>query len=203
MHAVVEKLRELEASPTAATYRLVRQLTDRLERRDGFAPEHTAEVSRIAVAIAERLDLSPEAQRQVELGAMLHDVGKVSVRDRILDKPGPLTELERAVMRHHAVSGERLLLRVLDLPDVLAVVRWHHERWDGQGYPDGISGEQIPLSARIVAVADAFQAMIEPRPYREPRRAAAALAEIERGSGTQFDPACVDALRTTMVQPLP
>jgi HD-GYP domain-containing protein (c-di-GMP phosphodiesterase class II) len=101
-------------------------------------------------------------------------------------------------MRRHAAFGERLLVHILDLPDVLAVVRSHHERWDGRGYPDGKRGREIPLPARIVAVADAFQAMIEPRPYRGPRSRAAALREIVAEAGRQFDPGCVDALRAVV-----
>ncbi len=97
-------------------------------------------------------------------------------------------------MRRHATLGERLLARIVQQPEVLAAVRSHHERWDGSGYPDGKRGEEIPLPARIVAVADAFQAMIEPRPYRAPRTQASALAEIASQSGRQFDPACVRAL---------
>jgi HD-GYP domain-containing protein (c-di-GMP phosphodiesterase class II) len=101
-------------------------------------------------------------------------------------------------MQRHAALGERLLAHIVDQADVLAIVRSHHERWDGAGYPDGKRGEEIPLAARIVAVADAFQAMIEPRPYRAPRTQASALEEISSESGRQFDPACVEALRAVV-----
>jgi HD-GYP domain-containing protein (c-di-GMP phosphodiesterase class II) len=155
-------------------------------------------VSRLAVAIATELKLPAAEHRCVELGALLHDVGKLSIPDRVLTKPAPLNELEWEAMRRHAAHGERLLARIVQQADVLAVVRSHHERWDGRGYPDGKRGEEIPLAARIVAVADAFQAMIEPRPYREPRTRASALDEIASESGRQFDPNCVDALRTVL-----
>jgi len=194
MNVVVEKLREIETPPGNGAYRRLTALAQRLELKEGLQSEHTAAVSRLAVAVAARLGLSAEQRRQVELGALLHDIGKLTVPDRILTKPGCLNELEWAVMRRHAALGELLLVRILDLPDVLAVVRSHHERWDGHGYPDGKRGEGIPLLARIVAVADAFQAMIEPRPYREPLSRDAALRELAAGSGRQFDPACVDAL---------
>ena len=195
MNAVVAKLRELE-SPSASI-RLA-GLVDRLELKEGYAGEHTAAVSSLAVAIATELKLSAAERRCVELGALLHDIGKLSIPDRVLTKPGPLNELEWAAMQRHAALGERLLTHILDQPDVLAIVRSHHERWDGRGYPDGKRGEDIPLSARIVAVADAFQAMIEARPYRAPRTRQAALEEIASQSGRQFDPACVEALRAVV-----
>jgi putative nucleotidyltransferase with HDIG domain len=195
MNAVVAKLRELE-SPSASI-RLA-GLVDRLELKEGYAGEHTAAVSGLALAIATELKLGADERRCVELGALLHDVGKLSIPDRVLTKPGPLNELEWAAMQRHAALGERLLAHILDQPDVLAIVRSHHERWDGSGYPDGKSGEDIPLSARIVAVADAFQAMIEPRPYRKPRTPASAFDEIASQAGRQFDPACVQALRAVV-----
>ena len=195
MNAVVAKLRELQ-SPTASA-RLA-GLVDRLELKEGYAGEHTAAVSGLALAIAKELGLDEAERRAVELGALLHDVGKLSIPDRVLTKPGPLNELEWAAMRRHAALGERLLAHILDQADVLAIVRSHHERWDGAGYPDGKSGEDIPLAARIVAVADAFQAMIEARPYRSPRTRAAALEEITSESGRQFDPACVEALQAVV-----
>ena len=191
MNAMVTKLHEVT---TAAEARRLGDLADRLELKEGYASEHTAAVSRLAVAIAAELGLGAEQRRRVALGALLHDVGKLSVPDRILTKPGPLNELEWAAMRRHAAFGERLLVHILDLPDVLAVVRSHHERWDGRGYPDGKQGEEIPLAARIVAVADAFQAMIEPRPYRPPRARERAVDEVVAESGRQFDPECVEAL---------
>jgi putative nucleotidyltransferase with HDIG domain len=195
VNAVVAKLRELEPPARAGTHLRLAGLVDRLELKEGYEGEHTAAVSGLAVAIASRLGLSGEELRRVELGALLHDVGKLTVPDGLLTKPGPLNEIEWAAMRRHAVLGERLLAQVVDLPDVLAAVRSHHERWDGRGYPDGKQGEEIPLTARVVAVADAFQAMIEPRPYRSSRTRAAALAEIVAQGGHQFDPACVEALQ--------
>jgi putative two-component system response regulator len=195
MHAVVRSLGRIATPCAPGTPQRVSRLAKRLEVKDGSARDHTVAVSRIAVRMASHLGLRGEALRHVELGALLHDVGKLSVPDRILTKPGRLTDLEWRVMRRHAALGERLLLHLLDLPDVLAIVRSHHERWDGRGYPDGKSGDEIPLAARIVAVADTFRAMTEPRPYREPRTRGDALTEIVRQSGRQFDPACVEALR--------
>jgi putative nucleotidyltransferase with HDIG domain len=195
---VVAKLRELETPGDDRAYLQLAGLVDRLELKEEYAGEHATGVSRLAVAIATELKLPPAERRGVELGALLHDVGKLSIPDRVLTKPGPLNELEWEAMRRHATLGERLLARIVQQPDVLAVVRSHHERWDGGGYPDGKGGEEIPLAARIVAVADAFQAMIEPRPYRAPRTRASALAEVVAQAGGQFDPACVEALRAVV-----
>jgi len=194
MSAVVAKLRELETPGQGRTYLRLAGLVDRLEMKEGYAGGHASAVGAIALAIATELRLSAADRRSVELGALLHDVGKLSIPDRVLMKPGPLNELEWEAMRRHATLGERLLARIVQQPEVLAAVRSHHERWDGSGYPDGKRGEEVPLPARIVAVADAFQAMIEPRPYRAPRTQASALAEIASQSGRQFDPACVRAL---------
>jgi len=191
---VVAKLRELEPPGDDRAYLRLAGLVDRLELKEGYADGHTTAVSRLAVTIATKLELPTAERRLVEVGALLHDVGKLSIPDRVLMKPGPLNELEWAVMQRHAPLGERLVPHTVNQADVLAIVRSHHERWDGGGYPDGKRGEEIPLAARIVAVADAFQAMIEPRPYREPRTREAALDEILVHSGLQFDPACVEAL---------
>jgi putative two-component system response regulator len=196
---VVAKLRELETPGDDRAYLQLAGLVDRLELKEGYAGEHTTAVSRLAMAIATELRLPAAQCRDVELGALLHDVGKLSIPDRVLTKPGPLNELEWTAMQRHASLGERLVARIVQQPAVLAVVRSHHERWDGSGYPDGKQGEEIPLAARIVAVADAFQAMIEPRPYRTPRTRASALEEIASESGRQFDPGCVEALRAVIV----
>jgi|GraSoiStandDraft_16_1057320.scaffolds.fasta_scaffold262452_3 putative two-component system response regulator len=195
---VVAKLRELETPGDDRAYLQLAGLVDRLELKEGYAGEHTTAVSRLAMAIATELKLPAAECRDVELGALLHDVGKLSIPDRVLTKPGPLNELEWTAMQRHASLGERLVARIVQQPAVLAVVRSHHERWDGRGYPDGKHGEEIPLAARIVAVADAFQAMIEPRPYRAPRTRDSALSEVVSQAGGQFDPACVEALRAVV-----
>jgi putative nucleotidyltransferase with HDIG domain len=198
MNAVAAKLRELESPGEGRAYLRLAGLVDRLELKEGYAGEHTAAVSRLALAIAKELRLPPAECRCVELGALLHDVGKLSIPDRVLTKPAPLNELEWEAMRRHAALGERLLAPIVQQAEVLAVVRSHHERWDGRGYPDGKAGEEIPLAARVVAVADAFQAMIEARPYRDRRTRESALVEIVSQAGGQFDPDCVEALRAVL-----
>jgi HD-GYP domain-containing protein (c-di-GMP phosphodiesterase class II) len=126
------------------------------------------------------------------LGSELHDIGKMSIPDAILNKPGPLDDREREFMRRHTVIGERILQADAPLAHVVPVARSRHECWDGRGYPDGLVGDQIPLAARVVAVCDAYQAMIADRPYRRGCSTAEALAELLRCRGAQFDPAVVD-----------
>lgn len=165
-------------------------LTSALEARDPYTQAHTGRIRDIAMALALALRVPPEVRTAVNLGALLHDVGKIGIADSILLKPGPLTEEEWAIMRTHPEIGERMLRDVDFLAPALEVVRWHHERWDGKGYPDGLAGDQIPLSARIVAVCDAFDAMTSDRPYRQALPTDLALDELVAVSGSQLDPRC-------------
>ena len=169
-------------------------LSNALEAKDAVTSQHTEEVVRLAVGAAAELDLDLEAVRSVELGAVLHDIGKVRVPESILNKPGPLTDEEWAVMKTHPEIGEHILGPIQSLHRILPIVRHHHERWDGAGYPDGLSGRGIPLGARIVAVCDAYRAMTENRPYRAALSTSEARDELEAGAGTQFDEDCVKAL---------
>jgi HD-GYP domain-containing protein (c-di-GMP phosphodiesterase class II) len=147
------------------------------------------------VAVADELGLGAQERRDVEFVALLHDVGKVRIPKAIINKPGPLTDDERAIMNTHTIEGERMLEKVGGLLGrVGTVVRSCHERWDGTGYPDGVSGEQIPLVARIVACCDAYNAMTTDRPYRPALPEHEAMAELTANSGGQFDPAVVEAL---------
>jgi two-component system, cell cycle response regulator len=155
--------------------------------------DHTNEVADLAEAVARRLGLHAEEVEDVRHAAELHDVGKVAVPDAILAKPGPLDEDEWSFIRRHTIIGERIVAAAPALSRVATLVRASHERWDGAGYPDNLAGEAIPLGARIVAVADAFDAMTAARPYSVPQPPEEALAELRRCSGTQFDPAVVDA----------
>jgi HD-GYP domain-containing protein (c-di-GMP phosphodiesterase class II) len=125
--------------------------------------------------------------------AAVHDIGKIAVPNSVLAKPGPLEPWERLAVQRHPAEGQRLLKTQVRSPELLAIVRSHHERWDGEGYPDGLEAEQIPLGARIVAVADAFTAMVEPRPYRKPLGGHLARTELLDQAGRQFDPICARA----------
>jgi HD-GYP domain-containing protein (c-di-GMP phosphodiesterase class II) len=169
-------------------------LSNALEAKDARTSRHTEEVVRLAVAVAVELDLDLDEVRSVELGAVLHDIGKVRVPESILNKPGPLTKEEWKVMQTHPEVGEHILGPIQSLAAILPIVRHHHERWDGTGYPDGLAGPAIPRGARIVAVCDAYRAMTEDRPYRAPLSESEARSQLEEGSGTQFDGECVAAL---------
>jgi diguanylate cyclase (GGDEF)-like protein/PAS domain S-box-containing protein len=162
--------------------------------RGGVAPLHCAHVAALATTVAVQLGLPAPIVELARLGGWLHDCGKVTVPTDILAQTGPLDEQARARMRHHAIAGEALVSVVPGLGDAAQVVRSHHERFDGAGYPDGLAGDEIPIAARIVAAADAFVAMTENRPYEGPRRHREAVAELERGAGGQFDPEVVAAL---------
>jgi ribonuclease P protein subunit RPR2 len=185
-----ERAEELGASYVAT----VRALTNAVEARDAYTGKHAERVAAYGIELAGRIDAELAANPQVEFGFLLHDVGKVAIPDGILHKPQPLAAAERTLMRRHAVIGYEIVSDITFLAEAAKIVRSHHERWDGSGYPDGLSGEEIPLAARIFAVVDALDAMTTDRPYRPGASLEHARAEIEKGSGTQFDPAVVAVL---------
>ena len=173
----------------------VQALAEALDAKDPYTRGHSIRVSQYSSVIARALDLAPDVIRQIELGGHVHDIGKIGVREAVLNKAGPLTEEEYEHIMTHTLTGWRILSPLLaDAPICLNIVRSHHERFDGRGTPDRIAGQQIPLEARIAAVADSFDAMTSFRPYRRGGRMSVedAVAELERNSGTQFDP---DVLR--------
>jgi HD-GYP domain-containing protein (c-di-GMP phosphodiesterase class II) len=168
-------------------------LSQAIETRDPYARGHSARVSAFAEIVARRLGWRGSKIPGLRLGGLLHDVGKLNLDETVLHKPGPLNEREYAEIKRHPQAGARMIRGLEELRPALPYVLFHHERWDGQGYPSGRSREQIPAGARIVAVVDAFDAMISTRPYRAPLPVRTALAEIERNAGTQFDPGVVRA----------
>jgi putative nucleotidyltransferase with HDIG domain len=171
-------------------------LAQAVELRDDYTGGHTQRVTRYATMIAEKLELPDDQIELVKLGGPLHDIGKIGIDDAILRKPGKLTADEFAKMQRHTTMGAEILQTIPDMHPIIPIVRSHHERWDGTGYPDRLGGEDIPFLARIVAVADAFDAMTSNRPYHEnqkPKPAAWAFAEVERQVGRQFDPRCAAA----------
>jgi len=172
----------------------VTALASALESKDHSTGEHSLRVHRYAIELAQVTAPEVVDDESVGYGFMLHDVGKIGIPDRILQKPGPLTANERRLMETHTTLGEQLLRGVSFLRGTgLEVVRSHHERWDGRGYPDGRAGTEIPPAARIFAVADALDAMTSDRPYRRAMSWAAAGRELEQEAGRQFDPAVVRA----------
>jgi HD-GYP domain-containing protein (c-di-GMP phosphodiesterase class II) len=166
------------------------------ELRVHHAPtaDHSHRLAEHARALADRMRLDPLAATEAELVAMLHDVGKLAVDPHILDWPGPLDAGQRERVRRHTIEGEELLAGVAGLEHLARAVRATHEAWDGSGYPDGLRGEQIPLTARIVSVVDAYDAMTSERAYRRPLPRREVLERLRGGAGVQFDPRVVDAL---------
>jgi two-component system cell cycle response regulator len=178
--------------PGSAERQTSNVLVRSLHEREPHFGTHLAGVARLAVALGRAVHLDAEELDVVTRGARLHDVGKMAVPDEILRKPAPLDEREWEVMRSHTLTGERILASAPALVPVAKLVRSTHERWDGNGYPDGLAREQIPLGARIIFVCDAYEAMIEERPYRTSKSPQGALAELRRCAGTQFDPRLVE-----------
>jgi HD-GYP domain-containing protein (c-di-GMP phosphodiesterase class II) len=171
-------------------------LANAIEVRDKYTRGHVERVKKLSEVAAEQMGLPDSMIRSLQFGAILHDIGKIYVREGILRKAGPLSEEEWNEMKRHTVEGFNLLANNLDLKLAIPIIRYHHERWDGMGYPDGLAGEQIPLGARIVAVADSLDAMTSSRVYQTPNPPQQALNEIVSGSGTHYDPAVVQAYLT-------
>jgi putative nucleotidyltransferase with HDIG domain len=184
---LVERLRKTHLETIAA-------LSRSMEAKDYYTGGHTERVATVAVALAEKLGFKGPDLDAIEIGALLHDIGKIGIPERILHKPGPLDDDEWKVMKEHPVISEYILSEVDLHPVVLQIARSSHERMDGAGYPDGLRGEQIPLPARIVLVADAFDALTSDRPYRRGRRVRDAVDELRRHSGSQFCPEVIAAV---------
>ncbi|CAN5520023.1 hypothetical protein BH10PLA2_BH10PLA2_28550 [soil metagenome] len=180
----------------------VTAMAQAVELRDKSTGGHTQRVTNYALLLADELALPLEQRRYLQIGTPLHDIGKIGVDDVILRKTGRLTEEEYEAMKAHTVQGSAILETIPDLKPILPIVRNHHERWNGSGYPDGLAGEVIPLLARIVAVADTFDAMVSDRPYRSGLSTDQAFAELEAKSGIHYDPCCVQAFmnRRTIVE---
>ena len=187
------ELKRLAAGPDkAARYRAAASLAKAVDARDTYTGSHSERVSELAARVAKRVGLDPEHVELTRLAGSLHDLGKLAIPEEILRKPGALTDSERLVLERHPQIGFRML-DSLGVDPVADLVLHHHERWDGAGYPDGLRGEAIPLGARIIFVTDAYDAMTSDRIYRPKRSPDAALAELRRCAGTQFDPGIVTA----------
>jgi putative nucleotidyltransferase with HDIG domain len=170
-------------------------LGDLIEADHQYTGSHTRSVVALSLAVAAELEMDERERQKVELGALLHDVGKIAIPKEIIDKPGPLSPQEWTIVKTHTIEGQKMLDRVGGLlREVGLVVRSSHERWDGQGYPDGLAGDEIPPAACVVSCCDAFNAMTTTRSYRSAMSTSEAVSEVRANAGTQFSPAVVEAL---------
>ena len=191
----VFKQERARAQELRRSYRAtVRALASAVEARDAYTGKHAERVAAYGLELTTRIEPDLASEPQIEFGFLLHDIGKVAIPDGILHKPEPLADAERSLMRRHPEIGWEILRGIPFLKRAGEIVRYHHERWDGTGYPEGLAGEAIPLTARIFAVADALDAITTDRPYRPAAPLAEGRATIRKVAGTQFDPRVVDAL---------
>lgn len=167
---------------------IMRTLANTIDAKDPYTNGHSLRVAKYSMEIAKRAGLNKARQKEVYQMALLHDIGKIGVPDEIINKNTRLTDEEYATIRRHPAIGSDILKTIEEIPDIMAGARWHHERYDGKGYPDGLVGEEIPENARIIGVADAYDAMTSNRSYRNILSQDTVRSEIEKGMGTQFDP---------------
>jgi HD-GYP domain-containing protein (c-di-GMP phosphodiesterase class II) len=190
---VARAVEEADANARYSTFGVLRGLVNAVDTKDKYTRRHSEDVSRYGTFLGGQLGLNEVILRAIELAGLLHDVGKIGIPDEILRKPGPLTPQEHDIVKQHVLLGDLIVRDVPNLMAVRAGVRHHHERWDGQGYLDRLAGEQIPMIARVLAVADAFSAMTTTRPYRKAMSVKEALKRLEEAAGTQLDPTLVSA----------
>jgi HD-GYP domain-containing protein (c-di-GMP phosphodiesterase class II) len=171
----------------------VRMLAAAIDAKDPYTRGHSERVGRYSVAIGKNLGLPEKEMRNLRISALLHDVDKIGVDDRILRKPGALTDEEFEIMKGHPAKGAAIMSGVAQLIDIIPGMKYHHEKWSGGGYPEGLEGEMIPMQARIVAIADTFDAMTTNRPYQKAMELAYVVEKIKSFAGTRFDPRVVEA----------
>jgi putative nucleotidyltransferase with HDIG domain len=174
-------------------FQTAESLADAIEKRDPYTGGHTQRVTSYSMAIAKHLQLNPSEKKCLKIAAVLHDVGKIGIEDHILRKPEPLNSEEYNTIKGHARMGAEILEHIRQLRDIVPGVKYHHEQMNGSGYPDGLKGEEMPIIARIVAVADTYDAMTTDRPYRRALTRETAIGELKRCSGIQFDREVVEA----------
>lgn len=177
---------------------IVTALSGAIDAKDTYTNGHSTRVAEYSREIAKRAGFSAKKQDDIYMMGLLHDVGKIGIPDSIINKPAKLTDEEYGVIKNHPVMGAGILKNITEFPQLMVGARWHHEHYDGKGYPDGIAGEDIPQEARIIAVADAYDAMSSRRSYRDVLAQAVVREEMEKGKGTQFDPAYADIMLRMM-----
>ncbi|WP_026507801.1 HD domain-containing phosphohydrolase [Butyrivibrio sp. MC2013] len=173
---------------------VVESLADAIDAKDNYTKGHSGRVASYSKDIAARYGYDEKRQDKIFMMGLLHDVGKIGVPDEVINKPGRLTDEEFACIKKHPAIGGKILGNIREMPELQAGAKWHHERYDGKGYPEGLSGEDIPEEARIIAVADAYDAMTSKRSYRDALPQEVVRAEIEKGKGSQFDPRFADIM---------
>jgi HD-GYP domain-containing protein (c-di-GMP phosphodiesterase class II) len=183
---------ESASSSEKETLNIIYALAATIEARDPYTYGHSRKVRGFSVALAESLGFPPEKVATISHAALLHDIGKIGILDDILNKPGRLDDNERELIKTHPQLSRTIVGHVSSLTPCLQAILHHHERWDGGGYPSGLKGESIPIEARILSIADSFDAMTSKRPYRNPLSYKEAVEELNRGSGSQFDPRLVE-----------
>ncbi|MBR4277170.1 MAG: response regulator [Lachnospiraceae bacterium] len=184
LHREVEKkTAELES----LSVHVVQALAEAIDAKDNYTNGHSTRVAEFSKEIAKRYGYSPERQEEIYMMGLLHDVGKIGIPDEIINKPGRLSDEEFTIIKEHPEKGAKILSSVPEMPKLATGARWHHERYDGSGYPDGLKGNEIPEEARIIAVADAYDAMTSSRSYREKMPVEKVISELKIGMGTQFD----------------
>ncbi len=186
---LVARLKEREAQ---VMFEALKALASAVDAKDPYTARHSMRVTRLSLILADSLGLSSDDKYVLELSAWMHDVGKIGVPDHILTKGSPLTKAEFEIMKIHASKGGEIVRQIEELAQVADVIRHHHERWDGRGYPDGLRAKGIPLLSRIILIADCFEAMTSDRSYRQGPGRAHAFEELSRHAGTQFDPELAD-----------
>jgi len=189
----VEQLKKAAQENHLLFINAVRMLAAAIDAKDPYTRGHSERVARYSIAIGKNLSLPEKDMRNLRISALLHDVGKIGIDDRILRKPGALSEDEFEVMKGHPAKGAAIMSGVAQLIDIIPGMKYHHEKWAGGGYPDNLEGDQIPMQARIVAIADTFDAMTTNRPYQKAMELGYVVDKIKSFAGTRFDPRVVDA----------
>jgi response regulator RpfG family c-di-GMP phosphodiesterase len=191
--AALEELREAKDRSEKEFLLSIQSLAVALEAKDRYTAGHSERVARFSVLIGRKMGFTPEELEDLRNIALLHDIGKIGMADAVLNKPGALTDREFAILRDHPVIGAQILSPLSSFVPYILATKHHHERFDGRGYPDGLSGNDLPLTVWIIAIADAFDAMTSTRPYRKGKPISFALQQLQMGRGTQFHPDCADA----------